>query len=225
MLKPSVCFKNILMNGHVFRKQLKQPPIIIGGCGRSGTTLLLSVLSSHPEIYTFKKETHAFCQNVYCESININLIIRTFRLYCYLDKKIPKSCNRWCEKTPKNVLFFGDILNYFYNNVKVIHIVRDGRDVILSKHPKRPAVYWVSPERWIEDVSAGLKFKNHPNVYTVKYEDLVLEYETTIKDICTFLGIEFHPHLLSWHEHAKMRRSSRVDNTYMVHPTKAYFVS
>lgn len=40
-------------------KTLK-PPIFIYGSGRSGTTLLLNVLSKHPNIYCIKKETNLF---------------------------------------------------------------------------------------------------------------------------------------------------------------------
>jgi hypothetical protein len=40
---------------------LPQKPIIIGGCARSGTTLLLSVLSCHPNIYAIPDETYTFC--------------------------------------------------------------------------------------------------------------------------------------------------------------------
>ncbi len=210
LLKAARCVKNFILNGPAFKKQLKQPPIIIGGCGRSGTTLLLSVLSSHPEIYTFEHETHSFFPTPYSRSGYLGAR-RTARLYYFLDKQIPKSCNRWCEKTPKNVLFFLKILKHFNNNVKIIHIVRDGRDVVLSRHPRAPDAYWVSPERWVKDVSAGLVLKNHPNVHTVKYEDLVLDFEPTINDMCSFLEVETHSHLFNWHEHATMRRSSRVD--------------
>ena len=36
-------------------------PISIGGAPRSGTTLLLSVLSAHPSLFAINHETFAFC--------------------------------------------------------------------------------------------------------------------------------------------------------------------
>ena len=46
--------------------QIPQTPILIGGCGRSGTTLLLSLLSAHPRIRAVSRqgrnlETDAMC--------------------------------------------------------------------------------------------------------------------------------------------------------------------
>ena len=46
-------------------KNFKKPPIYIGGCGRSGTTLLLSILSSHPEIFACPGELEMFNEIVH----------------------------------------------------------------------------------------------------------------------------------------------------------------
>jgi len=184
--------------------QFNKPPIIIGGCARSGTTLLLSILSAHPEIYAIPVETRVFCPTAYSDNFDPGAPIKLDYFYDQYLNKFPFSCNRWCEKTPRNVLCFEKILKYFKNQVKIIHIVRDGRDVVLSKHPKRPDQYWVSPEKWIRDTGIGLKYRDHSSVYTVKYEDLVLDYEKTIKDICVFLEIKCRPEILAWHRHAKV---------------------
>ncbi len=202
------CLINLITKYHKIKKQLTEDPIIIGGCGRSGTTLLLSILSAHPDIYAIDEETSTFCPTAYLENFNPKAKINMLRFYCFLNKKIPKTCNRWCEKTPKNVMCFGKILKYFNNKVKIIHIIRDGRDVILSKHPSKPDKYWVSPERWIKDVSTGLKYKGHPNVYTLKYEDLILNYQNTMKKLCAFLDIEFNQKILNWHKYATVRRNN-----------------
>ncbi|MCA9555784.1 MAG: sulfotransferase, partial [Myxococcales bacterium] len=42
-----------------------EPPIIIGGCGRSGTTLVASILSCHPRIAVVGPETRAFAAGAY----------------------------------------------------------------------------------------------------------------------------------------------------------------
>lgn len=187
--------------------QLRKSPIIIGGCGRSGTTLLISILSSHPDIYAIKEETRVFCPGAYSKEKIKKTNIRIREIYKYLPIRVPKSCNRWCEKTPKNVLFFRDIIKSFKNKVKIIHIVRDGRDVVLSKHPSKPNDYWVSVERWVEDVSLGLECKNLENVYTLRYEDLILNYKEEIKKICNFLEIDLTDRLLNWHNYATLRES------------------
>ena len=41
------------------------PPIVIGGCGRSGTTLLTSLLSSYNQLYVIPCETSLLCPGCY----------------------------------------------------------------------------------------------------------------------------------------------------------------
>ena len=176
------------------KKELRQftsSPILIGGCGRSGTTLLLSMLSAHPRIFCIAEETMAFCPTAYHETVDLNAPFEVENFYnSYFPDNIPESCDRWCEKTPKNILYFDRIISHFGGNVKLINIVRDGRDVILSKHPTNKSTYWVDPDRWINEVKIGLNYENHPKVFTVRYEDLILDYENSMSSICEFLEIE-----------------------------------
>ncbi len=188
--------------------QFTRPPIIIGGCGRSGTTLLLSVLSAHPRICAIPQETYAFCVSAYESSPSTEPKLHIEKFYKGLEQSdIPPGFNRWCEKAPKNVLFFGPILDAFGEDVRLIHVVRDGRDVITSKHPQNPNSFWVTPERWITDVSAGLEYEEHEQVYTLRYEDLVLDYEATIRKVIGFIGGDFDDHMLDWHKYAVVRQN------------------
>ncbi|MHA1758745.1 MAG: sulfotransferase family protein [Promethearchaeota archaeon] len=207
---------------------LPETPIIIGGCGRSGTTLLHSILSSHPKIYAIPSETTVFCPTAYghlqkpldISKINFNapFDMKSFYGKCF-NQKIPWHCNRWCEKTPRNVLFFKRILEYFGKHIKLINIVRDGRDVILSTHPSNPQKFWINPERWINDVAAGLKFINHPQVFTLRYEDLVLNSKKTIKEMCEFLDINSCQEILDWHKYATYRKDpSLIGEINKLHP-------
>lgn len=185
--------------------KFSKDPIIIGGCGRSGTTLLLSIISAHPEIFAFPKEIAVFSEWHHGKP-------RLDRFYRYiLFNKIPNDKKRWCEKTPANVRYFDKILSYFNNNVKLIHIIRDGRDVMLSQHPKNPDKYWVSPKRWVNDVKAGLKFKDHPNVFTMKYENLILNYSEVVKEICDFIGEDFTGELKDWYDNTAVKENRAWD--------------
>jgi len=181
--------------------KFNKDPIIIGGCGRSGTTLLLSIISAHPEIFVFPKEIAVFS-----EWHNEKPRLDRFYRYILLNK-IPDNKKRWCEKTPANVRYFDKILSYFNNNVKLIHIIRDGRDVMLSKHPKKPGEYWVSPERWLNDVKAGLQFKDHPNVFTLKYENLILNYTEVVKNLCNFINENFTKELDDWYDNTMVKKN------------------
>jgi hypothetical protein len=170
-------------------------PIIIGGCGRSGTTLLLSILSAHQHIFGIPFETNTFCAS----SIDLKGINDYF-----LTQDIPDG-SRWCEKTPRNILFVDGILKYFNNDVRILNIVRDGRDVILSRHPENPDQFWIDPERWIKDVKAGIEVENKNQVMTLKYEDLVLDFGSTVQKILAFIDEEYNPEISNWHQHTKVK--------------------
>lgn len=199
----------IMLGRRKERKKFADPPILLGGCARSGTTLLLSVLSSHEHIFACRRELGLF--NRIKMKNGIAYPSRIDRIYrCILFQRIPKRVRRWCEKSPSNILEFENIDTYFKGNFRFIQIVRDGRDVILSGHPRDKDRFWVDPERWIRDVSAGLQFSSHPNMHTIRYEDLITQYETTIEGICQFLDIPVTPQILNWHQHAKVRRNKAL---------------
>jgi hypothetical protein len=191
-------------------------PIIIGGCGRSGTTLLLSIIGAHPNIYSFPEELGVFIEwndrVQYLWEFDKGVSEQTPRLDRFyrsiLKYNIPNDVTRWCEKSPGNVRYFGDILDYFEEDVYLIHIIRDGRDVMLSEHPSKPGSYWINPERWISDVKDGLKYKDHPQVLTIKYENLILEYQTTIEKICDFVKEQCTAELDSYFEHTTVQDNS-----------------
>ncbi len=192
--------------------KLSRNPIIIGGCGRSGTTLLLSILSCHPAILGISPETVALCPDgygadgLYNKNPDLTVPFELHKIYRYLVEIQINSCvKRWCEKTPRNVLYFERILQHFGKRVRIIHIIRDGRDVITSRHPTDPNRFWTTPDRWLQDVQAGLKFQSHPQVLTIHYEDLLREYEKTVRSICVFLDEEFSDAFLNYPE------SSTVD--------------
>jgi hypothetical protein len=202
---------NYLGQKKIDRKFSKEP-ILIGGCGRSGTTLLLSIIGAHPHVYAIPKETKVFLD--WKQKEEGVCPVRTDRIYRHmLAHWISSKADRWCEKTPRNVRYFDEILSYFDQEVKLIHIIRDGRDVMLSKHPLAPDEYWISPERWVRDVKVGLKFKNHPQVLTIKYEDLILSYRETIEEICDFIGEESTEELYSWVDHTNVQDNKAWDGT------------
>jgi len=185
---------------HLFKKD----PILIGGCGRSGTTLLLSIISAHPRVFAFPYEVAAFT-GWQVDKRGKEYPVRQDRLYRYLlYKHVPKEAWRWCEKRPLNVLYIKEILNY-WKNAHFIHIIRDARDVLTSRHPEKPDEYWVPAKRWLRDVKSGLKYKDHPRVITIKYEDLVFDFQKTIHNICQGIGEESVPEILSWYENTTVK--------------------
>ena len=186
--------KTINYNKKKFREEIQhlksiypKPPIIIGGCGRSGTTLLLSILASHRNIHVIKDETYCFTSNF--------LRIRSFKNYIKFKKK-GKKC--WIEKTPKNITYFDKIYKLFDKKIKLIHIVRNPLDVIHSQHPNSTKKFYVPLSRWKKDVGLAKKFENI--CLTVKFETLLDNFNFEIKKILNFLNLPFDERLLKYYK-------------------------
>lgn len=182
------------------KRHFSRPPVLVGGAPRSGTTWLLAILEAHPHIWAVPKETNAF------RTWAGGMPLKRYRVYKELLKaSVPKSAHRWCEKTPCHVRFLPEIRAYFQGEFRFIHIIRDGRDVITSKLPGHGDGYFVSPQQWIKDVSAGLTHAEEAEVLSIKYEDLVEDHEASLRRICTFLDEPPLPEFLNWFQHATKR--------------------
>ena len=182
--------------------------ILIGGCGRSGTTVLNGLLSCHPEVQVVDIETSAFCQTAYRGHLDLDADFKLERVFRRLvGIEIPPACSRWAEKTPKNVLFAARALEYLGPGARFIHIVRDGRDVVTSRHRRAPDRYWVSPHRWVMDVEAGRALEEHQQVTTVRYEDLMCDLEDQLRRLCAFLDLPFDDRMLGYPETALVPHS------------------
>lgn len=55
----------------------------------------------------------------------------------------------------------------------IIYMMRDPRDVLVSRHFMQPQKYWVSPQRWIDTAHMAEEVKDYPQVIVVKFEDLI----------------------------------------------------
>lgn len=176
-------------------------PILIGGCARSGTSLLLSILSAHSAIHAIPTETDAFTNwNEEGSPVRMDRLYRQLLLH-----RVKSTATRWCEKRPYNVRYIGEILKFYDNKVRFIHIIRDPRSVCTSVHPRKPSQYWVSLDRYIHDVTLGLAYENHSCVFTLRYEDLIEDTNNVLRELCQFIGEPFNEAMKDWYTHATVR--------------------
>lgn len=96
---------------------------------------------------------------------------------------------------------------------KILHLIRDGRDVALSirdwgkgaaklalweQEPVAAAALW-----WRRDVTRGCEDGRRlpGRIYMeVRYEELVADTESTLRSIAAHLDVPFHPSMTSYHE-------------------------
>ncbi len=128
------------------------------------------------------------------------LIERVFRLEVGTDAAI------WGDKTPHNLHFVDKLLECFPNGV-AIGIVRDPRDVYISLE----SIGWFGRSTWEigryiarngELMQRWRAAFSTDRFRVVRYEDLVLDPEPVINDLCAMLGVTPHSGMFSFYEDA-----------------------
>jgi hypothetical protein len=107
----------------------------------------------------------------------------------------------WAEKTPENASF----APFFYRcfpELRMIHMVRDGRDVACSrsKMPWGREGFIGLIDSWGEGLTKERQRLSEVPAecyLDVRYEDLVLRTEATLRRILDFLGLDWDPAMLS----------------------------
>lgn len=112
--------------------------------------------------------------------------------------------NQWCCKSLANVFYLPEI-NAYLPDAKYIYLHRDGRDVALSfqkavvgeKHIFNIAQNWAKAQRLAIQMRDRL---GADQFYSVSYENLTSDPETTLQGLCNFLQVEYTPAMLDFHE-------------------------
>jgi hypothetical protein len=65
-------------------------------------------------------------------------------------------------------------------------------------------------DRWVYDNLAGTRYWAHPSVKVVRYESLVARPEATLREICSFLGVNYTGAMLDYHERQRLWYSDQI---------------
>jgi hypothetical protein len=124
---------------------------------------------------------------------------------------------RWGEKTPSHIFRLAAIRSCFPQS-RVIHMIRDPRGTVCSTiqaFTDGAFTDWriyVAARYWSRAVRVHqLEMKEpSPSYLLVRHEQFVTSPESTLKDVCAFLGLEYVPDLLKFHKTAAqfMRKTS-----------------
>jgi hypothetical protein len=113
---------------------------------------------------------------------------------------------RWGDKTPNYYVCWQQLMGLFPGS-KLVHIIRDGRDVSGSLEKVgwhgptgyHRACYW---QQRVEMAHAAARELGPERNLIIRYEDLVLETRATLGAVCDFLGETYEPKMLSFFEDA-----------------------
>jgi hypothetical protein len=209
----------------------ERPPIFVGGAPRSGTTLLRVILDSHPNIACGMEiraipdiaQLWARCEAeagpVLAASYGIDndRFRRMFaELICtFLRPSLAAAGKpRVAEKTPNNLWSF-PVLRHLFPDSPLIHVIRDGRDVVASRlaqdwkkgdspvaQTARDAAYQASI--WVDAMKVGRQMRSDPHLAAryieIRYEDLVDDVRGSLERLFAFLGEPWSDAVLRHHE-------------------------
>jgi len=103
----------------------------------------------------------------------------SFHIDSYGEHEVRLTKARWrpgiyLTKRPSDILNVSPRLKVDPRLI-VVCMMRDPRDVIVSKHRKFPDQYYVSLDVWKERYQFVKRLQNHPRFIVVKYEDMVCD--------------------------------------------------
>jgi hypothetical protein len=113
------------------------------------------------------------------------------------------------DKDPKNIEYV-DIIKSIFPKSFLIHIIRDPRDVILSRKNarwsmNRPLIFHIliyKIQLALGKVRGKITFGK--NYIEIKYEDLITFPERECKKVCNFLNVKYYKNMLNYSKQSKM---------------------
>lgn len=193
-------------------------PIIVGGCYRSGTSLVRRLLDSHPRIHC-GPEVKLF-RDFHADYIDVEDPIAHLRFMVTARSLLPEpdllevlgkalvemheraallaGKARWADKVPENVVFLEEWQRLLGEDWVFLHVVRNPLDTLASIEesgfPRSvPAGLSERIDLYVAYAQAGLYFaERNPDRYVrVLYEELVGDPERAVRGLMDALGESF----------------------------------
>lgn len=132
--------------------------------------------------------------------------------YCEHERSLYKeelrSSGVTCTKHPREILYAAGALRA-NENLHVIYMVRDPRDVIVSRHANSPGQYFAGLGFYLRADRYAARLSNHPRFVVVRYEDLVQSPDAVQDYIEKHLPFLKRKHRFSeFHIYAKVSQDS-----------------
>jgi hypothetical protein len=126
----------------------------------------------------------------------------------YAESQRKKRCG---EKTPQHARLTETLCEWF-PGARILHLVRDPRDVVASLQRKPWASHSAvrNAQVWLGLNQAALRSNHRPDYLQIKYEQLVTQPERDLQRICGFLGEDYSPAMLEADQTTKQNHTLRM---------------
>jgi len=152
---------------------------IVGISPRTGTSLLLELMTNGFELTGSSQHE----MSVFCEP--------------------PKDCEIYCSKKPSDLEVAAPLLRV-NPQLWFICMIRDPRDIIVSRHKKAPDKSWSNLLLWRTRIPLVRELIGHPNFVVVRYEDLVQDPQQVQKTLLQRMPfLKFRASFADFHETAQ----------------------
>ena len=202
-------------------------PIFLIGFPRSGTTLLDTILRSHPLVDVLEEKPII---DKYIEKLE-NKIDSKFDILKFANSSLKKEMRKFyfdqrnkylndnnkiiIDKMPLNIIYVGEIIRYF-PNAKFILAIRHPNDCILScfmqnfllNHAMANFLNLKDSAKLYDSVMKLweiYKSKFSIDFHTIKYEDLISNFEGSISDLLKFLDLSWSDEVSEFYKTSQKR--------------------
>lgn len=201
-------------------------PTFLIGFPRSGTTLLDTILRSHPLIDVLEEKpiVDKFVEllNTKIKSDFKNLkdhkIDKEMRDFYFREKSnysSKKNCKIVIDKMPLNTVYVGEIVRFF-PNAKFIFAIRHPSDCVLScfmqnfllNNAMTNFLNLEDSAKLYNQVMILWELYNNKlkiNFHMIRYEDLIENFETEVKKLLNYLGVDWSNKVTEFYKTSKKR--------------------
>lgn len=164
---------------------------VVGSGPRTGTTLIAQLMIS-----SFDIDVHSNNENSNHED--------------RIGKVPPRNGDVFLSKSPKDIVVIEPIMKWV-KNLHVIYILRDPRDMIVSRHRSDPDNYFSNLGHYFNYRPFAESLKNHPRFIQIRYEDLVSNPDEVQDEIHRKL-----PFLKKLHKFSEFHKVAKPSTTAQV---------
>jgi Tfp pilus assembly protein PilF len=207
-------------------------PAFLVGFPRSGTTMTEQILAAHSGICTTDEQP--YFEHVRMEwarivganpdlgwmadQLDVKSILQLRKIYrekVEADQQSPIGSKMLIDKLPLNIMNIG-LINLVFPEAKIIVALRDPRDCCLSSFMQdfklnSAMIHFLALDRavnfYTQVMGTWLHFRDIISLshFTIRYEDTVKNLEFEAKRLIDYLGLDWEPDILQFHQRAKER--------------------